>query len=136
MVALLALGVMATTGVTLATREAVLGRAAFSDAKARGAADAAVAEGFRGWEPGIVPIVPGDSVALPVQPLPGGAEGSLVLHSLGGPILALRGTGVALGPGGVVLARSQVELLIRLDSAGTDSLVYPRAITRGWRRIP
>jgi len=134
--ALFALGFMATTGVALAMREADLGRTAVADAKASGAADAAVAEGFRGWNPAITPLAPGDSVVLPVQPLPGAALGSLVLHSLGGPILALRGTGATFGPNGIVLARSRVELLIRLDSAAADSLVYPRAITRGWRRIP
>lgn len=136
MAALLTLGLIATTGVTLALREAALGRAAIADAKARGAADAAVADGFRGWDRGVTPLAAGDSIGLPVQPLPGAAQGSLVLLSLGGPILALRGTGLTLGPSGTVLARATVELLIRLDSAVVDSLVYPRAISRGWRRIP
>ncbi len=134
--ALLVLGIVATTGVTLAMLEAALGRGAMAEAKARGAADASLAEGFQGWSPGIIPFAPGDSVVLPLASLPGALKGRLVLHALGGPIFALRGTGEALGPGGVVLARSRVELLIRLDSAGPDSLVYPRSITRGWRPIP
>ena len=134
--ALLSLGVIAMTGVTLAMREADLGRAAIADAKAKGAADAALAEGSRGWSRGMTPLVAGDSVALPVEPLAGTAQGRLMLFSFGGPILALRGTGQTLGRGGVLLARSQVELLVRLDSVGPDSLVYPRAITRGWRPIP
>jgi len=134
--ALLSLGVIAMTGVTLALREADLGRAAIADAKANGAADAALAEGLRGWSPGMIPLVAGDSVTLPVEPLAGTAQGSLVLYSLGGPILALRGTGQTLGRGGILLARSRVELLVRLDSLGRDSLVYLRAITRGWRPIP
>ena len=133
---LLTLGVIATTGVTLAIREADLGRAALADAKALGAAEAAVAEGFRGWNRGLTPVTTGDSVALPVRPLPGGILGSLTLHSLGGPILALRGLGQSIGPNGAILSRAHIELLIRLDSAVTDSFVYPRAITRGWRRIP
>lgn len=136
MAVLLTLGVIATTGVTLAIREADLGRTALADAKARAAAEAAVAEGFQGWSRGIAPVVAGDSVAFPVRPLPGAVFGSLTLHSLGGPILALRGLGEAVGPNGVVLSKSHIELLIRLDSAVADSVVYPRAITRGWRRIP
>lgn len=134
--ALLVLGLVATTGVTLAMREAALGRAAIADAKARGAADAALAGGFLGWNPGILPPLTGDSVALAVPPLGGAVDGRLALHALGGPIFALRGTGETLGPGGIVLARSRVELLVRLNSAGPDSLVYPHSITRGWRVIP
>jgi len=81
------------------------------------------------------PFLPGDSVAIPVPPLPGALVGRLMLHALGGPIFALRGTGQVMGPAGV-LATVRVELLVRLNPAGPDSLMYPRAITRGWRRIP
>lgn len=135
-VALLALGIVASTGVTLALREIVLGRSAMAEEKAVGAAEAAVAQGFRGLPSGIIPVHPGDSVEVPVPALPGALSGKLMLHALGGPIMALRGMGKSLGPSGLVLATAQVELLVRLNLAGPDSLMYPRTITRGWRRIP
>lgn len=134
--ALLGLGIVAATGVTLAMREIALGRSAMAEAKAVGAAEAALAQGFRGLRSGIIPSHPGDSVDVPVPTLPGTLSGKLMLHSLGGPIMALRGTGTTLGPSGVVMATAQVELLVRLNVAGPDSLMYPRTITRGWRRIP
>jgi hypothetical protein len=133
--ALLGLGIVASTGVALGLREIALGRSAMADAKAEAAAEAAVAQGFRGLQPGSIPFLPGDSVAIPVPPLPGALVGRLMLHALGGPIFALRGTGQVMGPAGV-LATVRVELLVRLNPAGPDSLMYPRAITRGWRRIP
>ena len=134
--ALLSLGIVASTGVTLALREIEIGRSAMAEAKALGAAESAVAQGFRGFPPGIIPSHPGDSIDVPVPALPGALSGKLMLHALGGPIMALRGTGKSLGPSGLILATAQVELLVRLNLAGPDSLMYPRTITRGWRRIP
>jgi hypothetical protein len=130
------LGVMSATGVALAVREAALGRAALVDASARAAAEGALAEAFRGWTRATTPVLPGDSLALSPVAFSGGVVGQAVLHALGGPILALRATGVVGGPGGAVLGRSRIERLIRVDSMGPDSLFRPRFIGLGWRLIP
>ena len=134
--ALTVLGVITATGVALAVREAALGRSALADATARAAAEGALAEAFKGWSRATTPVLPGDSLALPPAVFAGGAMGQAVLHALGGPILALRATGVVAGPGGAVLARSRVERLLRVDSAGPDSLFRPRFIGLGWSLIP
>ena len=134
--ALAVLGAITATGVALAAREATLGRSALADATARAAAEGALAEAFRGWNRAMTPVLPGDSLLLPAAVFGGGAAGQAVLHALGGPILALRATGVVAGPGGTVLGRSRVERLIRVDSAGPDSLFRPRFIALGWRLIP
>ncbi|HJR34268.1 MAG TPA: hypothetical protein VJ817_04920 [Gemmatimonadales bacterium] len=134
--ALVALGAITGTGVALAVREAALGRSALADATARAAAEGALAEAFRGWNRTTTPVLPGDSLALSTAAFSTGAWGQAVLHALGGPILALRATGVVTGPGGAVLGRSRIERLIRVDSAGSDSLFRPRFIGLGWRPIP
>lgn len=134
--ALTVLGVMTATGVALAVREAALGRSALADATARAAAESALAEAFRGWSRAATPVFPGDSLVLSSATFTGGAVGQAVLYGLGGPILALRATGVVAGPGGAVLARARVERLIRVDSTGSDSLFRPRFIGLGWRLIP
>jgi len=134
--ALTVLGAITATGLALAIREAALGRTALVDATARGAAEGALAEAFRGWNRGSSPVLPGDSLALAPVVFSGGAAGHAVVHALGGPILALRATGVVSGPGGAVLGRVRIERLIRVDSAGSDSLFRPRFIGLGWRLIP
>lgn len=134
--ALACLGAVAATGVALAIREAASGRSARNELWARSAAETALAESFRGWERVITPRSRGDSAPLAAVFFPGLSRGSAVLRSLGGAILAIEATGEALGPAGAVMTRSRVELLVRLDSAGPDSLIRPRPIRRGWRQIP
>ena len=136
MAALTVLGTITATAVALAVREAALGRSQLADAKARAAAESALAEAFRGWTRAATPILPGDSLVLSGVAFPGGTMGQTVLHALGGPILALRATGVAWGPGGAVRGWSRIERLIRVDSAGADSLFRPRFIALGWGLIP
>ena len=128
---LAALGMVAASGVMLATREAALGQRALAGVRARGAADAALAEAYRGWPAGLTPLMPGDSVQIAVVALPGSAAGSVFLRALGGPVYALRATG-EVGS----LALQRLELLIEIDTTGTDSLVRPLPIARGWRPIP
>jgi len=136
MAALGILAVISATGFALAAREADLGRSILTDAKARAAAEGALAEAFRGWNRGTTPVLPGDSLVLASAGFSGGVSGQVVLQALGGPILALRSTGVVWGPGGAPPARSRVERLIRVDSSGADSLFRPRLIGLGWRPIP
>ena len=134
--ALAVLGALTATGLALAIREAAVGRSTLADARARAAAEAALAEAVRGWNPGATPASPGDSLALGPVVFSGGVTGKAVLHALGGPILALRSTGLVSSPGGAVLGRSRIERLIRVDSSGPDSLFRPRFVGRGWRLIP
>jgi hypothetical protein len=134
--ALSVLGAITATGVALAVREAALGRSQLADAKARAAAEGALAEAFRGWNRATTPVLPGDSLALFTVAFSGGVVGHAVLHALGGPILALRAIGVVAGPAGTVQGSSRIERLIRVDSAGPDSLFRPRFIGLGWRLIP
>jgi hypothetical protein len=136
MAALTVLGAISATGVALAVREAALGRSQLADAKARAAAESAQAEAFRGWSRATTPVLLGDSLVLSAVAFSGGTAGQAVLHALGGPILALRATGMVAGPGGAVQGRSRIERLIRVDSAGADSLFRPRFISLGWRLIP
>lgn len=134
--ALSVLGAIAVTGVALAVREVALGGSQLADAKARAAAEGALAEAFRGWNRATTPVLAGDSLVLSAVTFSGGAVGQAVLHALGGPILALRATGVVAGPAGGVRGWSRIERLIRVDSAGPDSLFRPRFIALGWRLIP
>jgi len=134
--ALTTLGVVTATGLALALRESALGRATMADLKARGAAESALAEASRGWSRGMTPLFPGDTLALVAVTFPGSATGRAVLRALGGPILALEATGEVAPSSGTGPARSRVELLIRVDSAGPDSLLRPRLLHRGWRLIP
>lgn len=125
------LGVVASSGVLLATREARLGRQALAAVRARAAAEAALTEAFRGWPADITPSMPGDSVQIAAISLPGPARGSVFLRALGGPVLALRASGEAGS-----LSAQRIELLIEIDTVGADSLWRPRPIGRGWRAIP
>ena len=134
--ALTVLAAITATGLALAVREAALGRSALADALARAAAEGALAEAFRGWSGGTTPVLPGDSLALAPAAFSGRVTGQAGLHALGGPILALRSIGVVSGPGGAVLGRSRMERLIRVDSAGPDTLFRPRLVGLGWRLIP
>jgi hypothetical protein len=136
MAALTVLATITATAVALAVREAALGRSQLADAKARAAAESALAEAFRGWPRPATPLLPGDSLVLSGVAFPGGTVGQAVLHALGGPILALRATGVVSGPSGAVQGWSRIERLLRVDSAGADSLFRPRFIGLGWGLIP
>ena len=129
--ALAALGVVAASGVLLASREAGLGSRALARVRAGAAADGALAEAHRGWPAELSAVALGDSVPLAVVAFPGSATGTVFLHFLGGPLYALRATGNV----GVV-ATQRLELLIEIDTSGLDSLARPRPVARGWRRIP
>ena len=125
------LGIVSASGILLATREAALGLRALAGVRARAAADAALSEVFRGWSPAITPVVPGDSVQIAALVLPGPATGSAFLRALGGPVFAVRATGESRS-----LVVQRLELLIEIDTVGSDSLWRPRPIGRGWRVIP
>lgn len=133
--ALALLGAVSATAFSLAREEARIGREALATLHARSAAEASAVAALGGWRRELTPIVPGDSLVLPPVSA-GGDEGTVVVRALGGSILALESTGRAGAPGGTSQARIRLQLLVRLDSAECDSLVYPRRISRGWRVIP
>ena len=126
-IALAALGLVVMSSFVLSARESELGTSAFTEVGQRAAAEAAVAEGFRGWQRDLTPWAAGDSIRLAEVELPGSGGADLFLKALGGPLFALHGR----ARGG-----SAVELLVRIDSSGTDSLYRPQTIARGWRAVP
>jgi type II secretory pathway pseudopilin PulG len=134
LVVLTALGMVAATAFSLARLERRAGTGAVAEVQAQGAAEAALAEATRGWPKAQVPAMPGQETALLTLRVPGPADGSVVLRSLGGPVFLLRASGVRQVGGGFPPASVRIELLVRLDSAGSDSLIRPRSEPRGWVR--
>jgi hypothetical protein len=134
LVVLTALGMIAATAFSLARLERRAGAGAVAEVQAQGAAEAALAEATRGWPRALVPVMPGQETALLALRLPGPADGSVVLRSLGGPVFLLRASGLRQVGGGLPAANVRIELLVRLDSAGSDSLIRPKSEPRGWVR--
>ncbi|HLB53677.1 MAG TPA: hypothetical protein VJK71_01045 [Gemmatimonadales bacterium] len=135
-VGLTSLGAITITGFLLARAERQAGRAAVARVQARGAADAALTEALLGWPEIRTPVAVGAETQLVVVTVPGPAEGTATLRSLGGPVFALHGEGVRRDRGGSAIGFVETELLVLLDSAGPDSLVRPRVYPRGWRILP
>ena len=134
LVVLTTLGMIAATAFSLARLERRAGAGAIAEVQAQGAAEAALAEASRGWPKTLVPAMPGQENVLVSLSLPGSAVGSLVLRSLGGPIYLLRAAGMRPVGAGFPPASVRIEVLVRLDSAGPDSLIRPRRDPRGWVR--
>jgi type II secretory pathway pseudopilin PulG len=134
LVVLTALGMIAATAFSLARLERRAGTGAVAEVQAQGAAEAALAEATRGWPRALVPVMPGQETALLTLRLPGPADGSVVLRSLGGPVFLLRASGMRYAGAGFPAADVRIELLVRLDSAGPDSLIRPKREPRGWVR--
>jgi len=135
-VVLAALGVISATGLVLGRAERKAGALAVAEVQARGAAEGAMAEAFRGWPPGRTPVGAGVEQFLSSFTVPGPAVGRAVVRGLGGRIYAIEGTGERTDGTGQVVARVKAELLITLDSLGPDSLIRPRSYPRGWRLLP
>lgn len=130
-----ALGTISLSGYALARMERAAGMAVLAEAQARGAAEAALADAMAGWPRTRTPVLPGEESVLSLVSLPGPATGEAVIRSLGGPVFALRATGLRPGGGGF-LASVRIEVLVRLDSAAPDSLIHPRKFPLGWRLLP
>lgn len=95
-----------------------------------------MAEAFRGWRRDRTPVGVGGEELLAEVRLPGPAVGRSVVRGLGGRVYSIIGTGERFDRNGLILARARAELLITLDSAGSDSLIRPRTYPRGWRLLP
>lgn len=134
LVVLTALGMVAATAFALAGLERRAGAEAVAEVQAQGAAEGALAEAARGWPRVQIPRMPGQETGLLRLDFPGPAEGSLVLRSLGGPVFLLRASGVRPLGGNLPPANVRIEVLVRLDSTGSDSLIRPKRDSRGWVR--
>ena len=130
------MGAISVTWFVLASTEAQIGSRALWHAKARGAAQGALTVALRGWRPGLTPVAAGDSLALSQESFSSGVVGWSSVVGLGGPILALVATGESRDAAGRLLGRARMQLLVRLDSLGPDSVVRPHPIARAWRPIP
>lgn len=131
-----ALGMISLSGFTLARMERAAGLAAVAEVQVRGAAEAALTDAMAGWPPSATPTFPGQESPLTSVVVPGPASAQAVVRALGGPVFSLRATGVRLTAGGELLARVQVELLVRLDSVGAHPLIKPRKYPLGWILLP
>jgi hypothetical protein len=135
-VVLAALGIISLTALTLARGERVAGLGALARVQARGAAEAALAQGMLGWPSALTPATPGDSVLLARVSLPGPARGDAELRALGGPVYAITASGVRLSGAGELLGAARLELLVLLEAADSSGSVHPQAYPRGWRLLP
>ncbi len=131
-----ALFTISLSGYALARMERAAGLSAVAEVQARGAAEAALADAMAGWPKSVTPLVPGQEASLAAVSLPGPATGTAVVRSLGGPVFSLNATGLRLTAAGEPLGWVRVEVLVRLDSAGPDSMIRPRKFPLGWRLLP
>lgn len=131
-----ALGMISLSGYALARAERFAGLAAVAEVQARGAAETALAMAMAGWPRVQTPLLPGQVTILATSMVPGPALGQAAVVSLGGPIFAIRASGVRNNAAGTVIAEILMELLVRLDSLAPDSLIHPRKYPLGWRLLP
>ena len=131
-----ALGMISLTGFGLARVERSAGLAAMAEVQARGAAESALAVAMAGWSPLLTPILPGQETLIATTSVPGPATGQAVLRALGGPVFAIRASGVRRNAAGIAIAEILLEQLVRLDSAAPDSQIHPRKYPLGWRLLP
>jgi hypothetical protein len=135
LVAVAALGAILTTGFALARGESRSGSRALARVQARAAAESVIADALEGWDPDRTPGQPGAERLLAELTFPGGARGTATLRSLGGPVFAIRGTGVQGQPGGDAIGFAEIEVLVLLDSSA-NGRIRPRVYPRGWRILP
>jgi hypothetical protein len=135
LVALVALGAILITGFALARGEGRSGSRALARVQARAAAETVIADALEGWDSDSTPRQPGAERLLVELGFPGGARGTATLRSLGGPVFAIRGTGVRAQPDGDAIGFAEIEVLVLLDSSA-DGRVRPRVYPRGWRILP
>lgn len=131
-----ALFTISLSGYALARMERAAGVSAVAEVQARGAAEAALTDAMAGWPKSVTPLLPGLEAPLAAVSLPGPATGAAVVRALGGPVYSLNATGLRLTAAGEPLAWVRVEVLVRLDSGGPDSLIRPRKFPLGWRLLP
>ncbi|MGQ0701511.1 MAG: hypothetical protein ACT4PM_00080 [Gemmatimonadales bacterium] len=133
---LVGLSAVALTAFALAQAERAASQSALARLQARAAADAAIADALQGWPAGFTPSAPGEEAELVSLSVPGPADGTATLRSLGGPVFAIRGQGIRRDQAGNAMGFAELELVLLLDSAGSDSITRPRLYPRGLRILP
>jgi hypothetical protein len=135
LVALAGVGSVITTGFALAKSESRAGRAAIAQVQAQSAAETAAADALRGWNVSDTPSRAGQENRIVKVNLPGAAEGTASVRSIGGPVYAIRATGVSREASGDAIGFAEIEVLVLLDSA-QEGRIRPRIYPRGWRILP
>lgn len=135
LVALASVGAVITTGFALAQSESRAGFAAVARVQAQGAAETAAADALRGWDVADTPQAAGQETRLVRLNLPGSVEGIATVRSLGGPVFAIRATGIRREVGGSAIGFAEIEVLVLLDSV-SQGRIRPRGYPRGWRILP
>ncbi len=123
------------TAAVLSQNESRSGLAALGSIEAKAAALTAASDALEGWNQSDTPQVPGQERRIVAVTVPGPAEGTATLRSLGGPIYAIRANGVRRDVSGRAIGSAEFEVLILLDSA-ISGRVRPRVYPRGWRILP
>ena len=127
---------MVATALELALVEHRSGAGQLAAARARGAAESALAEAAGGWDPSLRPAGPGSSIPLSSRLLLPGLLAELRIHGTEGPYLLLTGLGVLAAAGGGELARAEVHQVVRPAALPGDSLERPVPVRGGWWRYP
>lgn len=135
LVALASVGAVITTGFALAQGESRAGLAAMARVQAQSAAETAATDALRGWDVAATPQGVGEENRIIQLNLPGSVLGVATVRSLGGPVFAIRATGVRRGAGGSAIGFAEIEVLVLLDSV-PQGRIRPRSYPRGWRILP
>lgn len=134
LVALVVIAAVVASAFASAHLEQRVGRNTLYAVQAAGAAEAGATTLVGAWDThGLSLLLPGQSVVLPAQALPGGSRYGLTVRRLNGRLFLVQAEGVRTDAGGQTLARRQLGLVLRLaDSAAAGLLpVWPLA-NRAW----
>jgi hypothetical protein len=125
-------------GFSLAFLEQRVGRNALYAVQAEGAAEAGAAAVLADWEgQGLSLLAPGGAVALPAASLPGWSGYEAAITRLNGELFLLRVEGTRRDADGGILARRQVELVLRAADSVVPGLPSVLPLPgRGWRYPP
>ena len=135
LVALAGIGAVIATGFALARSESRAGLAAIARVQAQSAAETAATDALRGWNVSETPNQAGQETRIVQVNLPGAVEGTATVRSLGGPVYAIRATGVRREASGGAIGFAEIEVLVLLDSV-QEGRIRPRTYPRGWRILP
>jgi hypothetical protein len=136
LLALIVIGAVVAGGFAMAMLEQRAGGNALYLVQAAAAAEAGAAGTVGEWEAhGLVTLPPGDSAVLPEVHLSGGSAYRAVVRRLNAELFELRAVGTRLDGDGGILARRELELLLRRsDSAAPGAPVVRVLANRAWSR--
>jgi hypothetical protein len=135
MVALAGIGAIVVIGFALAQNENRTGLEAVARVQAQAAAETAAADALLGWDTTKTPHLVGEEQRIVALHLPGATEGTATVRAMGGPVYAIRATGVRRESSGDAIGTAELEVLVLLDSAEAGR-IRPRLYPRGWRILP